>query len=368
MRRSLSKGRGILAFDVMKNKNITVVLGDPRLPDPVKKDGRFNPEDLETVDIFKRALGLLDNYKVVYLDDHTRLLKDLRALSKRKSTGESPVDYVLNFCDEGLHNHPLKEQDIPQCLEKYGLPYTGAGPRCLRLCYDKSAVKKIASNQGIPVTRGFSLRENEDTIPELEFPVFIKPNYGDGSFAINNASVVNSHEELSKQIEWVREKLRQSKHRAVVLVEEYLPGEELSVAMIGNPPELEVRIIQENLDLLTEGPKIIGQDAKWDPDSEGWKKLVSIKPKIAEDLQHLIKDYSVSLFGTLECRDYARFDWRIDREGKPKLMEANPNCGWCHDGHLVRAFSLGSEANLEIKYSSVLEKILRAAEKRLKIY
>lgn len=352
----------------MKKKNIAVVLGDPRLSDPIKKDGKFNLEDINTIEILKSALRLLDSYELRYLDNHDKLLENLKGLSKRGETGKNLVDYVLNFCDEGFRNNPLREKDIPEFLEKYGLPYTGAGPECLNLCYDKSAVKKIASNQGIPVTRSFLLIENTDMASEFEFPLFIKPNYGDGSFAINNASVVNNYDELSKQVAWVKEKLRQARHEAFVLVEEYLPGDELSVAIIGNPPELEVRVIQENFDALTEGPRIIGYDAKWNPDSVGWNKLVSVKPKIAESLQQPIIDYSVKLFKSLECRDYARFDWRFDREGKLRLIEANPNCGWCYDGHLVKAFSLGSEESLERSYPSVLKKILHAAERRLELY
>lgn len=351
----------------MKKKNIVVVLGDPRLSDIVKKDGKFNPEDIKTVDILKESLGLLDKYNFSYLNNHDTLLEDLRNLSNSKKTEKNRVDYIFNLCDEGFCNNPLEEKYIPEYFEKHNLLYTGAGPECLNLCYDKSAVKKIVSKKGIPVTNGFVLEDNAGMDLELNFPLFVKPNYSDGSFAINNFSVVKNYNELSKQVEWVKEKLTQTRHNPVVLIEEYLPGDELSVAIIGNPSELDVRIIQENLDVLNEGPKIIGYDSKWNPDSEGWNKLDSIKPRISEELQNIIINYSTSLFEILKCRDYARFDWRLDKEGKPKLMEANPNCGWCYDGHLVKAFSLGNEGSLEKNYSSVLEKILHAAEKRLKI-
>ncbi|MBI4447588.1 hypothetical protein HY643_01275 [Candidatus Woesearchaeota archaeon] len=349
----------------MKKKNVVVILGDPRLPDPVKKDGKFNPEDLETINILKWALGMFNNYEFTYLDNHVTLLKDLEGLSRKRKSGKIFVDYVLNFCDEGFRNNPLREKDIPKYLEKYGLPYTGAGPGCLSLCYDKAAVKKIASKQEIPVASGISVTGNLAAASKFNFPLFVKPNYGDGSFAINNNSVVNNYSGLLKQVEWVKEKLAQAKHKEVVLVEEYLPGYELTVAIIGNHPKIEARIIQEDFDVLTEGQKIIGYDTKWDPHSEGWKKLISINPKIAKSLQQAIINYSVRLFKILECRDYARFDWRLDKEGKPKLIDVNPNCGWCHDSHLVKAFSLESKESLERNYAAILEKILHAAEKRI---
>ena len=65
----------------MKKKNIAVVLGDPRLSDPVKKNGKFNPEDIKVIEILRSALKLL-NYDFICLDNHATLLKDLENLSQ----------------------------------------------------------------------------------------------------------------------------------------------------------------------------------------------------------------------------------------------------------------------------------------------
>jgi D-alanine-D-alanine ligase len=342
-------------------KTIAVILGDPRLPDPVKKDGKFNPEDIKTVQVLKKALESLNDYNFTYLDNHSTLLSDLNALNNGSS-----VDYVINFCDEGFYNNPLREKEIPELLEKHGLFYTGSNPRCLKLCYDKYAIKKIAKENQIPVAKGFVLRKDSYIPREIKFPMFVKPNYGDGSFGINDRSIVNNPDELYTQVQWVREILKQTSHKPHVLIEEFLPGEELSVAIIGNHPELNYSIIQETLDVLTEGPKIISYDAKWNPESEAWNKLSSIKPRIKKTLQNEIKSHSLNLYNILKIRDYARFDWRLDKEGNPRLLEVNPNCGWCYDGHLVKAFSLDNNQSLEENYPKVLEKILKAAEKRMK--
>ena len=64
----------------------------------------------------------------------------------------------------------------------------------------------------------------------------------------------------------------------------------------------------------------------------------------------------------LECRDYTRFDWRLDAEGTPKLLEVNPNPGWCWDGHLAKMAGLAG-----MSYSDMLAAILRATEERLEI-
>jgi D-alanine-D-alanine ligase len=77
-------------------------------------------------------------------------------------------------------------------------------------------------------------------------------------------------------------------------------------------------------------------------------------------VRNLIVDACVKLFVRLECRDYCRFDWRIDADGFPKLLEVNPNPGWCWDGHLTKMAHLAN-----MSYTELLEAILHAAETRL---
>ena len=68
----------------------------------------------------------------------------------------------------------------------------------------------------------------------------------------------------------------------------------------------------------------------------------------------------IKLFERLECRDYARFDWRLDRNGTPRLLEVNPNPGWCWDGHLAKMAKLHG-----LSYAGMLELILEACKSRI---
>ena len=106
-------------------------------------------------------------------------------------------------------------------------------------------------------------------------------------------------------------------------------------------------------------PKICGYEAKWMPDSPYWN-LKSIQAELPEETTRLIESCSLKLFERLECRDYVRFDWRLDNEGNPKLLEVNPNPGWCWDGHLAKMASFAG-----LNYQEMLEKILDAAERRI---
>jgi D-alanine-D-alanine ligase len=77
-------------------------------------------------------------------------------------------------------------------------------------------------------------------------------------------------------------------------------------------------------------------------------------------MQQQMIDHSSRLFERLACRDYARFDFRADAKGEIKLLEVNPNPGWCWDGKMnIMAGFQG------MRYSELLGHILQAAVERL---
>ncbi|MDD9877598.1 MAG: methyltransferase domain-containing protein [Magnetovibrio sp.] len=166
---------------------VTVIFGDPRLPDPVKRDGLFNIEDLDTIDRFKEAAESLQGYQFRYLDDHGTLMKELR---------ENPPSLVLNLCDEGFDNEPTQELHVPALLEILGIPYTGAGPAALGICYNKAYVGAVASASDIPVPLEtyFDPDDQAATMPSV-FPALIKPCNGDSSIGITQQAVVHDVEE-----------------------------------------------------------------------------------------------------------------------------------------------------------------------------
>ena len=70
--------------------------------------------------------------------------------------------------------------------------------------------------------------------------------------------------------------------------------------------------------------------------------------------------WSARLFERLGCRDYARFDFRTAADGEIKLLEVNPNPGWCWDGKLNL---MAQWANWS--YSDLLRAIIAAASQRI---
>jgi D-alanine-D-alanine ligase len=335
-------------------KNVMVVMGDPEKPDIVKPAGVFAEADYDTIRQLKIALSSLKDYRFTYLSNHNSLLNDLIKLKSR-------IDFVFNLCDEGFTNEPRKELHIPALLEMLNIPYTGANPQALAYCYDKSLVRGIARELGIPVADAVFIKA-EDNVFEMniDFPVIAKPNYGDSSIAITAANVADNIEELNDAIIRIRETLGYDKP---IIVEEFLPGKEVTIGIIGNPPESYTFLpfAEEDYSQLPAGlPQICGYEAKWIESSPYFKLLRSIPVNLPEETEKMITEQCLKLFERLECRDYARFDWRFDQHGVPKLLEVNPNPGWCWDGHLAKMAGIKG-----LEYAEMLSLILQTAEQRL---
>lgn len=342
-------------------REVVVILGDPTKPDPLKPSGIFDDDDFYTIDQLKEALREIEtrgHYRFTYLTNHEILIQDILKLKEK-----GKIDFVFNLCDEGYMNNPRKELHIPALLGVLKIPYTGAKPQCLAYCYDKSLVRGVAKEMGIPVPEAFFIKP-DDTTFELPFgfPVIVKPNFGDSSFGITQRSVARNPEELVNAISEIRERFGYDKP---IIVEEFLTGKDLSVGIIGNPPTFPytvLPIIEEDYSKLPpELPRICGYEAKWLPDSP-YAQVTSIPAVLPEEVEKSIVEWCIKLFERLECRDYARFDWRLNSRGEPKLLEVNPNPGWCWDGHLAKMAKIAG-----ISYSRMLEMILQAAESRMNL-
>jgi len=346
---AVKRGRGRAKDPLFAD--VTVIMGDPRLPDTVKRGAAFNPEDFETIERLKSAVKELKKYRFTFLDNHATLFKTLR---------DKPPAFVFNLCDEGFNNEATMELHVPAALELLGVPYTGAGPSALGLCYNKALVRAIAASCDVPVPLEtyFDADDQSATIPSI-FPALIKPCMGDSSIGITQDAVVH---DPADAVSYLAE-LRQAYPDRPVLVQEFLSGPEYSVGLVGNPgiglmalPILEV----DYSGLAPELPRILGYESKWLADSPYWNDIRYFESGIGDELRRMLADWSTILFQRLGCRDYARFDFRADAAGEIKLLEVNPNPGWCWDGK----FNLMAEF-AGYRYSDLLRMVLEAAQRRI---
>lgn len=329
---------------------VTVILGDPRLLDASKVNHCFSPEDLKAVSRLKAALGELPEYRFRYLDNHRTLLTDLLT---------DPPGFVFNLGDTGFCNDAARELHLPAFLELLGVSYSGNGPACLGLCYNKAHVRAIAKDHGVPVpyeqyVPGTAVREARPSI----FPALIKPATGDGSLGITQRAVVKDIDEARNYLNFMACELPGRD----VLIQEFLSGAEYSVALIGNPG-LEFTILPPMMvdyrHLDSALPPILSYESKTMPDSPYWADIKYQQAPLDAPTRQQLTDLSTRLFAYLGCRDYVRFDFRADAKGEIKLLEVNPNPAWCWDGKMN--FMAGFAG---LSYSDVLALILKTAQAR----
>ncbi len=325
---------------------VMVLLGDPRLPDKVKIGGRFNPEDVDAVTRLRAALSSIEGYSFYFVEDHSELIDRLRS--------DRPA-LVFNLCDEGFNNDPEMELHVPALLEMLGIRYTGAPPSCLAVCYDKSLVRALAVSMNIPVPDEIRVPHGARETAKLPFPLFVKPARADGSFGIRAQSYVETEAELRDALDW----LEGLDPGGPCLVQEFLPGTEYSLGIVGNSDaDLEMLpVIEVDYEHLPGGPPIQCYGSKWDPDY--WTNIRLRKAELPDRQLRAMQRASIDLFCALGCRDYARFDFRTDAQGEIKLLEVNPNASWCSDSKMALMAELAG-----MSYAGMLQKILDCAWQR----
>ena len=332
-------------------RQIAVITGDYRLPDSTKRNAQYNQEDVTTHEAMRAAFRSLRDYTFDFLDNHAILLEQLRG---------HPPDLVVNFCDTGFQNQAARELNIPAYLELLGIPYTGAPPSAMVICYDKAIVRLVAQAHGVSVPGEYFLGTNplQENLP-ITFPALIKPNTADGSVGITKDAVVQNVQEARTYLTWLQETLP----GCDALIQEYLPGPEYGIGVIGNI-ETEFRILPTLEVDFSRLPAnlnpILSFESKALPDSPYWTDIKFKKAVLPQDLEDKMQRWVRTLFTRFGLRDYARFDFRVAADGNPKLMEVNPNPAWANDGKL--AFMAGF-AGLE--YRDMLELILKAAIARV---
>ena len=340
-------GKGVRHFH-----RVCVITGDHHLPDATKPDGGYGPQDLRYDAALREALLSLPGYEFEFLNDHSRLIPRML---------QDPPEFVLNLCDTGFRNVAAQELHLPALLEMLEIPYSGAPPAGMVLCYDKALARMAAATLGIPTPAEVYIGPDQalEVIDDFRYPGLIKPNAADGSLGITREAVVEDARQARRYLETLR---RQLPGRAA-LVQEFLPGPEYGLALIGNaetgftvlPP-----LVVDYSSLPDGLPPILGYESKTDPGSPYWTDIHIRAAELETDVVNRLGNAVQRLFVRLQCRDYARFDFRTGADGAIKLMEVNPNPAWDCDAKLALMAGFAGKG-----YAEMLGMILEAAQARL---
>lgn len=306
--------------------------------DPPDANAEF--DNSSTIDIIADAIAS-QGFVVKKIGNAQKVLENIDNLG---------VDIVFNI-SEGTSGRN-RESQVPVLLEMRGIPFVGADALTLGATLDKVMAKKIFIADNIPTPKFFEIRSISELTDcdHCRFPMIVKPRFEGSSKGLSENSRVANMDELKRQAELILNTYKQP-----ALVEEFISGQEFTVAVVGNDPPEVMPIVQVQIDgQLKLGDKFytfarIASD-----------KLEYICPApIDKELSDTIKDYSLRTYNAVECRDFGRVDFRVDDAGNPYVLEINPLPSLSTED----VFMLVAK-NIGITYEQIVGKILNCALKR----
>lgn len=259
----------------------------------------------------------------------------------------SNVDVVFNIA-EGI-NGRNREAQVPNLCELLGVPYTGSDSATLSICLDKGLSKRMLRDVDTPEFQ--VLTTSREKLRNFRYPVIVKPNQEGTSKGITRRNVVDNEagvRELSREII--------ERYGQPALVEEYIEGREFTVGLLG---ERRPRVLSpmEIVFLNQSERAVYDYDCK-----QHWEKHVryDCPAPLSRDELKAIEKVCRTTFMTLGCRDVARIDLRMTKEGKIYVIEVNPLPGLTPD---YSDLCLIANA-MKIDYRTLIGEILSGAVKR----
>ncbi|HEX6244235.1 MAG TPA: hypothetical protein VFZ61_25135 [Polyangiales bacterium] len=266
------------------------------------------------------------------------------------------ADVVFNLV-ESIDNDYGREWQVPALLERHGIPYTGNGARPLRLCRTKDHARRLLAAAGVRVAEGFVLRQPSDLARRaatLHFPLFIKPARVDGSIGIDRDSICADLPALEHKLRQLLANLP-----GPFLVEEFLPGKELNVAIFPSPRG--GWVVPTEIDFSpvpAEYPRIVTYDSKWNADSPEYAST-SVPAQLSPALQQEVCELARRAFLALGGTGYGRVDMRLSAAGQPAVIDVNPNNDIDTGAGLAKA-----ARSVGVDYPTLIGSVLSAALER----
>jgi D-alanine-D-alanine ligase len=306
--------------------------------DPPDANAEFDAAS--TIEVIVNAIES-QGYNVKRIGNVTSLLENI---------GNLGVDIVFNI-SEGLLGRN-RESQVPLLLEMRGIPFVGADALTLGMALDKIIAKKIFIADKIPTPKFFEVKATEAllNIDHLKFPLIVKPRFEGSSKGLSEASRVENIEELKRQAEYVINTYKQP-----ALVEEFIRGEEFTVAIVGNDPPEVMPIVQIKIDGRYKLKDKFYTFARIQSD-----RLEYICPaRINSDLKKKLSELALRTYNVVECRDFGRVDFRVDSKGNVYVLEINPLPSLSTEDVFMSVAK-----GISISYEEMIGKILSCAIKR----
>ena len=234
-------------------------------------------------------------YNIVEIDANENLLADLE-LHK--------PDIVFN----GLHGTWGEDGSVQEILEKYGVPYTHSGIESSKLAMDKYKSAELFIENGFnhPLTKLMKIEEVKDQ-NIFDFPYVLKPRNEGSSVGV---SIIRNHEELNKY-------LSENKFRNELLLQQFIEGPEINVAVIGTNKTGSIEIDPKN--------EFYDYESKY---FDAGKTKHIIPPRLESDLIKKVERLGLDAHKLLGCKGISRTEFILDKVTKKfYILELNTQPG-----------------------------------------
>jgi D-alanine-D-alanine ligase len=232
------------------------------------------------------AQGLRDGgYEVTEVD-----------ITSREFTIPEGIDAVF----VALHGQFGEDGEIQRRLHDMNMPYTGSGPESSRVSFDKVLTRERLEQNGIPVPRGEVLKSSNDR--NIPVPLVVKPP--------REGSSVGCHLVFEEK-KWAAAFADASQYSEDVLVEEYIPGRELTVGVVDGEvlPVVEIKTATDWYDYEA---KYVTGDTEY-----------SVPARLDDETTRKLQAIALQTFQCLEAEGFGRVDFRLSPDNKPYVLELN---------------------------------------------
>jgi D-alanine-D-alanine ligase len=240
-----------------------------------------------------------------------------------------------DVCFLALHGGWGESGGVQAALDKRKIPYTGPGAKASQIAMDKVKTKMVLEMNGVPTAKWTLASPGTEASP-LPLPVVVKPPCDGSSVGI---SKVSAPEEWAGALDAALAAMRTP---GEVLVEEYVPGRELTVGVIDGEPLPAIEIVAKG---------------GWYGYHEKYESEETRYPFLEDgELAEKLKKIAVETFDALGCRGVTRVDFRVSPLGRCYVLELNTSPGFT-------AHSLVPKAGMKtgLTFAGVCERILNCA-------
>lgn len=308
----------------------TLIFIADRVPD--HKNATLSSRDLEKV---------ANNY-------FNSMMKALSAISSSVIHYSSPAEFMEHIAEHkdcivlslwSGENSRNRRALVPSICEAYGIPYIGGDSYIQTICADKHLAKVFCRQHGVDTARDVIISRASDfpILKTLHYPAVVKPNFEGGSIGIMNKNLVDSYEEAESVCTELLPIFQQ------LLVEEYVPGEEISVCIAGAGDQIDVfeviRIVVGGQSYFAHA--LYGAETK----KAG---MASIKREIiTEHLPDHLRNKLLALYKSMGKVDVMRIDGRLSSKGFT-VIELTPDCNLSSKGSMGLAFQRAGYTHAEM--------------------